>query len=73
MAAEMGRAGKRINPGDVGKLKTLFELEDYTPDRVAEFLLSNSVDAKDYAEAVAEVRRMGLDPEKIPHQKPAGA
>jgi AbrB family looped-hinge helix DNA binding protein len=45
-------------------------VEIYTPERRAEFLLSNSVDAEDYAAAVREVRRMGLDPKKIPHVKP---
>jgi len=48
-------------------------VEVYTAERRAEFLLSNAVDAKDYARAVEEVRRMGLDPAKIPHRKPAGA
>lgn len=33
-----------------------------TPRRKAEFLLSNAVDADDYAWAVEEVHRMGLDP-----------
>ena len=45
-------------------------VERYTPERQAEFLLSNAVDEKDYSWAVEEVRRMGLDPGKIPHQKP---
>ncbi|MEX2527729.1 MAG: AbrB/MazE/SpoVT family DNA-binding domain-containing protein [Gemmatimonadota bacterium] len=45
-------------------------LELYVPERKAEFLLTNSVDAQDYARAVAEVRALGLDPEAIPHQKP---
>ncbi len=47
-------------------------VEVYTPERRAEFLLSNAVDAKDYARAREEVRKMGLDPAKIPHRKPAG-
>jgi len=72
MAAGMGKTGPRVNPMDIAKLKTRYELEDYTPERIAEFLLSNSVDAQGYAEAVAEVRRMGLDPDKIVHQKPPG-
>jgi AbrB family looped-hinge helix DNA binding protein len=46
-------------------------VEIYTPERKAEFLLSNAVDAADYAAAVAEVRKLGLDPTKIPHRKPA--
>ena len=31
------------------------------------FLLSNAVGAKDYVRAKEEVRKMGLDPRKIPH------
>ena len=44
-------------------------LESYTPERRAEFLLSNAVDAGDYARAQEEVRKMGLDPAAIPHHK----
>ena len=44
-------------------------VESYTPERRAEFLLSNAVDEGDYALAVREVRKMGLDPEEIPHKK----
>lgn len=52
---------------------TAVPLEVYTPERRAQFLLSNAIDAEDYAKAADEVRRMGLDPEAIPHEKPAGA
>jgi AbrB family looped-hinge helix DNA binding protein len=45
-------------------------IEVYSPERRAEFLLSNTLDARDYASAAKEVRRMGLDPRKIPHAKP---
>ncbi len=45
-------------------------IEIYTPERRAEFLLSNAVDAADYRRAAEEVRRMGLNPEKIPHHRP---
>ncbi|MBA2670096.1 MAG: AbrB/MazE/SpoVT family DNA-binding domain-containing protein [Gemmatimonadetes bacterium] len=45
-------------------------LETYTPERRAEFLLSNAVDAEDYASAVREVRGMGLDPNRIVHRRP---
>jgi AbrB family looped-hinge helix DNA binding protein len=45
-------------------------LERYTPERKAEFLLSNAVDATDYRAAVEAVRAMGLDPERIPNQGP---
>ena len=47
-------------------------VETYTPERRAEFLLSNAVDAADYAQARADVRTMGLDPDDIPHAKPDG-
>lgn len=45
-------------------------VERYTPERKAEFLLSNAVDATEYREARKEVRKLGLDPDKIPHQPP---
>jgi hypothetical protein len=45
-------------------------VESYSPARKAEFLLSNAVDAKDYQRAVREIRKLGLDPESIPHRKP---
>jgi len=45
-------------------------VENYTPERRAEFLLSNATDAEDYRQAQEEVRRLGLDPAKIPHYKP---
>ncbi len=44
-------------------------VETYTPERKAEFLLTNAVDPEDYRRAQAEVRRMGLDPSKIAHRK----
>ena len=46
-----------------------FETEVYTPERSAEFLLNNAVDAAEFDVALDEVRAMGLDPETIPHQK----
>lgn len=48
------------------------EPEEYTPERKAEFLLSNAVDAADYAAAAGAVRALGLDPNRIPHRRPAG-
>jgi hypothetical protein len=48
-------------------------VEVYTPERKAQFLLSNAVDSADYALAVAAVRAMGLDPKDIPHYKPPRA
>ena len=51
----------------------VLEIELYTRQRRAEFLLSNAVDAADYARALEEVRRLGLDPNTVPHHKPPGA
>jgi AbrB family looped-hinge helix DNA binding protein len=48
-------------------------IEVYGDERKAEFLLSNAIDAEDYRRAQEEVRRMGLDPTKIEHERPAGA
>jgi AbrB family looped-hinge helix DNA binding protein len=45
-------------------------VERYTPERKAEFLLSNAVDANDYRRARKEVRRLGLDPDCIRHVRP---
>lgn len=47
-------------------------LETYSPERRAEFLLSNAVDRRDYAYAVREVKKLGLDPAQVPHRKPRG-
>jgi bifunctional DNA-binding transcriptional regulator/antitoxin component of YhaV-PrlF toxin-antitoxin module len=48
------------------------EVEEYTPERKAEFLLNGAVDESDYAAAVRTVREMGLNPDHIPHHRPAG-
>lgn len=48
-------------------------VEVYTPERRAEFLLGSAVDPEDYERARGEVRSMGLDPDRIPHDKPSGA
>ncbi len=45
-------------------------VEIYTPQRRAEFLLSNAVNREDYQAAVAEVKKLGVDPARIPHHKP---
>ena len=47
-----------------------FDVEIYTPERIAEFLLNNAVTKADYQGAVEEVRRMGLDPDTILHDRP---
>lgn len=45
-------------------------IEIYTPDRKAEFLLTNAVSTKDYREARLVVQKMGLDPDRIKHLPP---
>lgn len=45
-------------------------LEIYSTERKAEFILSNAVDEQDYARALEEVRKLGLDPDTIPHAHP---
>jgi bifunctional DNA-binding transcriptional regulator/antitoxin component of YhaV-PrlF toxin-antitoxin module len=45
-------------------------LEMYTPARKAEFLLSNAVDARDYEAARREVRKIRVNPSKVPHHRP---
>jgi AbrB family looped-hinge helix DNA binding protein len=45
-------------------------LESYTPERRAEFLLTNAVDEPDYARACDVVRSMGLNPDNIEHERP---
>lgn len=45
-------------------------VERYTPERKAEFILSNATTAKDYERARREVKKLGLDPDAIPHRRP---
>jgi len=46
-------------------------VERYSPERRAEFLLSNATDGADYRKARAAVRKMGLNPDSISHRKPS--
>src|SRR5438132_12073154 len=62
--AEERAEGILLRPADL--------VEVYTPERKAEFLLGNATTAGEYAEAVAEVRRMGLDPDRIDHFRLGG-
>jgi len=45
-------------------------LEMYSPERKAEFLLQNAVDKADYLKALREVKKLGIDPQRIPHARP---
>lgn len=48
-----------------------YPVEIYTPERKAEFLLTNAIDEHDYQEARQEVRKLGLDPDRIRHFRPS--
>lgn len=61
---EAGSDGVVIRPA------VMVPVEVWSAERKAAFLLENAVDQKDYAWAKKQVRRMGLDPEKIPHGRP---
>jgi len=46
-------------------------VEAYTPERKAELILDNAVDATDYRRARREVRdRLGIDPDTVSHTRP---
>ena len=47
-------------------------VEEYTPERIAEFLLTNSINEAHYQRTRKEVVKMGLDPDKILHITPSG-
>jgi len=66
VALETTENGIVVRPFDA-----LPEVEVYTPERIAEFLLNNVVDTEDYRRAVEEVRRMGFEPDQILHDPPS--
>jgi AbrB family looped-hinge helix DNA binding protein len=45
-------------------------VERYTPERKAEFLLSTATTVQDYQRARKEVKKLGVDPDTIPHRRP---
>jgi AbrB family looped-hinge helix DNA binding protein len=49
----------------------LVPVERYSPERKAEFLLSTATTGADYRRARKAVRELGLDPDSIPHERPA--
>ena len=63
VVAEERAEGVLIRPAAV------VPVEIYTLQRRAEFLLNNAVDREDYRRARAEVKRLGLNPDKIEHRK----
>ena len=46
-----------------------FPVERYTPERKAEFLLSTATTDVDYRRARKEVKKLGIDPDTIPHRR----
>ena len=44
-------------------------VERYTPERKAEFLLSTATTEEDYQRARKDVKRLGVDPDSIPHRR----
>jgi AbrB family looped-hinge helix DNA binding protein len=46
-------------------------VERYSPERKAEFLLANATSQADYRRVRKAVRELGLDPDSIPHRRPA--
>lgn len=64
LVAEAGALGILLRPA------SLPEPEVFTIERQAEFLLNNAVSETDYQGAIEEVRRLGLDPETILHNRP---
>ncbi len=45
-------------------------VERYTPERKAELLLSTATTDADYRRARKEVKKLGIDPDAIPHRRP---
>lgn len=64
VVAEESEYGVLLRPAVV------IPVEIYSPERKAEFLLANAVDAGDRKKAEEEVRKLGLDPRKIRSRKP---
>jgi AbrB family looped-hinge helix DNA binding protein len=47
----------------------ILPVEKYSPERKAEFLLSTATTAQDYQRARKEVKKLGIDPDSIPHPR----
>jgi len=61
LVVETDEHGIHLRPGENPMI------EIYTPERIAEFHLNNAYDDADYAWALDEVRRMGIDPATVLH------
>jgi len=64
VTAEARQDGVLIRPAVV------FPVEKYTPERKAKFLLSTATSEADYRRARKEVKKLGIDPDAIPHRRP---
>jgi AbrB family looped-hinge helix DNA binding protein len=64
VTAEAHEDGILIRPA------VIVPIERYTPERKAEFLLTNAMDHADYQRVRKEVKKMGLDPDTIAHRRP---
>ena len=65
VTAEATEDGILIRPAVV------IPVERYSNERKAEFLLTNVVSKLDYQKARKEVEKLGLNPDSIPHRRPA--
>jgi AbrB family looped-hinge helix DNA binding protein len=49
----------------------LVPVERYGPERKAEFLLSTATTDADYRKARRAVRKLGVNPDSVPHRRPS--
>jgi len=63
VVAEEAEYGVLLRPAAV------VPMEIYSPERKAEFLIANAVDAGDRRRAEEEVRKLGVDPRKVRSRK----
>src|SRR5262245_22935439 len=59
VVAEESEYGVLLRPA------AILPVEIYSPERKAELLLANAVDAEDRKAAEVEVRKLGVDPRKV--------
>jgi hypothetical protein len=72
MAVRASQPEKPEGPSDPSGQEQRPDIEEYTPERIAEFLLNCAVGREGYAAAREEVKALGLDPDRIPHERPPG-
>lgn len=67
LIVEASETGILLRPVEGPRSDETYEVEVYSPERIAEFLLSNVMSRRDYEWARDEVTKMGLDPDSILH------